>query len=227
MIARLSLCPVLALLAAGALTAPMAVKAQTPQDAGTAAMRASLGQRQLWGRDYPLLIASLPAWAQIQEKTVTVAADVIFGGTRFATREEADKRAGELRRALSVAPSKLSPSFARIAGEAGNAVAAAERVGIHRYGTDNSYRVVIGLGLSMLPPELKIVEVRRLLGKELAVKSDVEDGGGEYRPIIYATHVWDGGALLYQTSNYAPTPDQVVRVVLSVPVALRAVEEKP
>jgi hypothetical protein len=224
MIACFRLYRVLPLLAAGAIVWSSPATAQTPREP-VAQMRASLAQQQLWGRDYPLLIASIPAWVRIQEKTIVVAPDVVFGGTPFSTIEEAEKHAQDLRRALAEVPKPLSPDFASIAEQAKGRVA--ERVGVHRYGGDNSYRVIIGFGLNLLPPDLHAVEVERLLGKEEAVKRDVEDGGGEHRPVVFTTHVWAGGALLYQTSNYAPTPDQIVRVILNVPVALRALAEKP
>jgi len=84
---------------------------------------------------------------------------------------------------------------------------------------------VIGRGLELLPAALSIAEVQRVLGQEESVQREVEDGGGEHRPVVFTSHVWAGGALVYQTSNYAPAPDQVVRVVLSVPSALLAVAE--
>jgi hypothetical protein len=215
----------LPLLIVGAVLCSLPAGAQPSGDPAVAPVRASLAQPKLWGRDYPLLIASIPGWARIGEKTIFVAPDVIYGGTPFHTREEAEKRAEELRRALAGTSTPLSPEFARIAEQARGAVA--EKVGVHRYGLDNSYRVIVGMGLDLIPPELRVVEVQRLLDRQGTVRREVEDGGGEHRPVVFTGVAWSDGALIYQTSNYAPTPGQVVRVVLSTPVALRAVTEKP
>lgn len=221
MTARLRIGLALSLLAAGALVSAHAA-AQAPADPAIGVVRTSLGRRALWGRDYPLLIASLPAWAQAQEKTILVAHDLILGGTPFRSPAEAERRARTLRAARARAAYPLSPDFAAAAREA---KPAESRVEVRRYGTDRSYRTVIGRGLELLPPALSIAEVQRVLGQEESVQREVEDGGGEHRPVVFTSHVWAGGAIVYQTSNYAPAPDQVVRVVLSVRLALRAVAE--
>jgi hypothetical protein len=226
MIARLRLRLVLPLLAGGALLwSPASAQApRGPADPAVASARTSLAQRALWGRDYPLLVASIPAWAQAQEKTVIVTPDVIIGGTPFRSAAEAEKRARTLRTALAQASpgTSLAPDFAAAAREAKTA---AVRVEVRRYGTDGSYRTVIGRGLELLPAALTIADAQRVLGKEESVQREVEDGGGEHRPVVYTSHVWGGGAVVYQTSNYAPTPEQVARVVLSVPSARRALAE--
>jgi hypothetical protein len=211
----------LSLIAASALVSAHAF-AQRPAEPAVGLVRTSLGQRALWGPDYALLIASVPAWAQAQEKTILIAPDLIIGGTPFRTAAEAEKQARTLRAALARATYSMGPDFAAAARAA---KPGADQVEVRRYGTDGSYRTVIGRGVEFLPPALTMAEVQRVLGKEQSVKRDVEDGGGEHRPVVYTSHVWAGGALLYQTSNYAPAPDQVVRVVLNVPSALRALSE--
>jgi hypothetical protein len=209
------------LIAASALVAAH-VFAAAPAEREVALMRTSLSQRALWGPDYSLLIASIPAWAQAQEKTILIAPDLIIGGTPFRSAAEAEKRAAALRAALVRTSYSLGPDFAAAAREA---KPAADRVEVRRYGTDGSYRTVIGRGVGFLPPTLSLAAVQSVLGKEASVKREVEDGGGEHRPVVFTSHAWAGGAVVYQTSNYAPTPDQVVRVVLNVQPALRAIAE--
>jgi len=221
MITRLRLGLTLPLIVTSALVSAHAF-AQQPSNPAAGLMRTSLGQRALWGPDYSLLIASIPAWAQAQEKTILIAPDLIIGGTPFRSAAEAEKRARTLRAALARATYSLGPDFAAAAREA---KPAADKVEVRRYGTDGSYRTVIVRGVEFLPPKLTLAEVQGVLGKEGSVKREVEDGGGEHRPIVYTSHVWAGGAVIYQTSNYAPTPDQVVRVILNVPSALRAIGE--
>jgi hypothetical protein len=215
-------------LAAASFLAWWPALAQKPtRDAGAAAValvRTALSQRGLWGRDHPLLIASIPAWARSDEKTIIVAADAIIGGTPFRTRQEAEKRAAALRQALAATQTRRRGSLAGDAAQA--AGAAADRVSVRRYGGDESYRAVIGLGLDLLPATTTMDEVRRVLGKEEAVRRDVEESR-EARPLVLGSHVYAGGAIVYQTSNFTPHADQVFRVVLGIPAALRAVAEVP
>jgi hypothetical protein len=221
MIPDLRLRLALPLLAAATLVSACAF-AQTPAEPKGGLMRASLGQRALWGPDYSLLIASLPAWAQAQEGTILIAPDVIIGGTPFRSAAEAEKQARALRAALARPSYSLSPDFAAATRDA---KPAAEKVEVRRYGTDKSYRTVISRGVQFLPTTLTMDQVRSALGKEQSVKREVEDGGGEHRPIVYTDHIWAGGAVIFQTSNLGPTPDHVVRVVLSVPAAVQAIAE--
>lgn len=212
----------LSVLAAGALLWSAAAFAQPRDPAGP--MRAGLARPGLWGRDYAVLVASIPGWARLQEKTVVVAPDVVIGGSPFRSREEAEAQAEALRKALYEPHARLTPLFARLAGQA--AGVAASKVSVERYGGGASYRVVVGLGLNLLPADLRLSDVERAVGKAEEVKREVDDTGGERRPLVLTGHVHAGGALVYQASNYAPDPDQVVRVVLNIPAALRALTEE-
>jgi len=227
MLPRVRLRLALPLAAASFLAGWQALAQKPTRDPGAAAValvRTALSQRDLWGRDHPLLIASIPAWARSDEKTVIVAADAIIGGTPFRTREEAEKRATALRQALAATHARRGGGLAGDAAQA--AGAAADRVSVRRYGLDESYRAVIGLGLDLLPATTTMDEVRRVLGKEEAVRRDVEESR-EARPLVLGSHVYAGGAIVYQTSNFTPHADQVFRVVLGIPAALRAVAEVP
>ncbi len=214
---------VLMLFGASTSSCLLNVSAQTPEPPDVVQIRVSLTQRGLWGQDYPLVIASIPAWAGIQENNIVVASDVIIGGTPYPTLEEARKHADALREAFTRSLPPLRPAFAR-AAEQGRQLAAS-KISASRYGGDDSYRVIIGLGLHLLPLDLRISDVRSIVGREQMERRDIEGGGGERRPIVFTGYIYVGGALIYQSSSYAPAPDQVVRVVLSVQPALRAIAE--
>jgi hypothetical protein len=212
------------LVAAAGVLISSQVLTQTGDDAVVAQVRASIVQRALWGRDFPLMVASIPGWNRIGEGTIVVAPDVIFGATPHLNREEAEKQTTALATALSDAAVRFRPEFAQIAEQ--GKTAAAAKVSVRRYGNDESHRVVVGPGLDLLPPDLRISDVQRVLGKEQAVKRETEEGGGERRPLFLTSYVYAGGAVVYQTSNYTAAPDQVFRVVLNVPSALRAIAEE-
>jgi hypothetical protein len=225
MLARPCIRPVVVLLAASTSFLILSVSAQTPETPDVVQIRVSLTQRGLWGQDYPLVIASIPAWAGIQENQIVVASDVIIGGTPYPTLEAARTQADALRVALTRSLPPLRPAFARGA-EQGRQFAAS-KISASRYGGDESYRVIIGLGLHLLPLDLLISDVRGIVGREQVERRDIEGGAGERRPIVYNSHIYVGGALIYQSSSYAPAPDQVVRVVLSIQPALRAIAVEP
>jgi hypothetical protein len=198
--------------------------AQAPEDEAVAQIRTSLSQRSLWGRDYPLLIASIAGWVRIGERKITVAPDVVFGDTPYRTREEAETYAKLLAAALVERPATLSSTFASIAEEGRGALTG--RVGVRPFNNGDSYRVTVGFGLNFLPI-LRIAEVQRILGREQAIRREVDDRGGERRPLVFTAYVYAGGAELFQTSNYAPSADQVVRAVFDTSLSFRAIGGTP
>jgi hypothetical protein len=181
-------------------------------------VRMSLAQRSLWGRDYAALIASIPGWARIQEKTIVIAPDVVFGGTPFRSREEAETHAERLAAALEQ-PEALAPNFEHAAVEGRRALAG--KIAARPYSGGESYRVVLGVGSNFLP-ELTIADVQRILGKEEAIRSETEEVG-DGRPIVYTAYVYFDGTVIFKSSNYAPRPDQVVQVVLDISSSLEAI----
>lgn len=210
------------LLSFGTLAMVSPAIAQSSKQSAIAQLRMSLAQRSLWGRDYAALIASIPGWARIQEKTIVVAPDMVFGGTPFQSREEAEAHAKRLAAALSEQPPTLAPDFERAASEGRKALVG--KIAARPYG-GNSYRVVLGVGFNFLP-DLMIAEVQRSLGKESEIRQEIDDSG-DRRPIVYTGHVYSHGAEIFQLSNYAPASDQVVRVILEISSALEAIGGTP
>jgi hypothetical protein len=193
--------------------------AQSSPGAAVAQVRTVLAQRSFWGRDYPLLIASIPGWARIQEKNIVIAPDVIFGGTPFRALEEAETQAKSL--AASVAADQtVAGDFVELAAQGRRELPG--KIASRPYKRGASYRVVVGLGSDFLRQDLTITEVQRILGKEEKVGTETEDVG-EGRPIIYTDYVYAGGALIFRLSSYAPAPDQVFRIVLDIPSSMEAI----
>jgi hypothetical protein len=179
--------------------------AQPPKQVAIVQLRAALLQRPLWGRDYPMLIASIPGWAHIQEKTISVAPDVVFGGTAFRSQEEAETQARNLAASLEQ-PRTLAPDFGDAAAQGRTGLAG--KIAARPYNRGASYRVTLAFGSNFLPEE--------------SVSTEVEDIG-EGRPIVYTNYLYAGGALIFKLSNYAPEPDQVSRVVLDIPSSFEAI----
>lgn len=205
-------------LAIGTLAITSAAMAQAPKQLAITQLRAALLQRPLWGRDYTTLVASISGWAQIQEKTIIVAPDVVFGGTSFRGREEAEAQARKLAGSLE-RPRTLAPDFMDAAAEGRTDLGG--KITARPYSRGASYRVTVGFGSNFLPADLRIAEVQRKLGKEEAVTTEIEDIG-EGRPIVYTNYIYADGALIFKLSNYAPAADQVFRVMLDIPSSVEA-----
>jgi hypothetical protein len=192
--------------------------AQSTKESAIAQLRMALAERALWGRDYAVLIASIPGWARLQERTIIITPDVVFGGTPFRSREEAETQARSLAAYIEQAQTPAR-DFVNAAVEGRKAISG--KIGSGPYSRGASYRVVLDLGSNFLP-NLTIAEVQRTLGKEEAIRSEAEDFG-EGRPLVYTNYVYADGALIFQLSNYAPAPDQVFRVVLDISSSLEAI----
>jgi hypothetical protein len=208
-----------AILLIGGLVIGSPGMAQSTKQSAITQLRMGLAQRSLWGRDYAALIASIPGWARVQERTIVIAPDVVFGGTPFRSREEAETQARRLAAALEQ-PQTLAPDFEYEAAVGRRALAG--KIAARPYGGGESYRVVLGFGSNFLPV-LTIEDVQRIFGREEAIRTEVKDFGRDARPIVYTGYVYFDGAVIFQTSNYAPAPDQVVRVVLDLSSSFEAI----
>src|SRR5260370_34145015 len=70
--------------------------AQAPQPA----LVQILANRSVSGKDFPVALTSVPAWSSLEERQVVVFAHQIVGATSFNTKEDAQKRAGQLNKSL-------------------------------------------------------------------------------------------------------------------------------
>jgi hypothetical protein len=191
---------------------------QTPAPRG-GLLRIALLHRELWGAGYPQLVRSVGAWQAAGEQRIIVAPDLIIGANPYKSEAEAARGAAQFRAALAK-PVTGAGEFRTFA-----AAATPGTIAVRRYGLDGSYRVTLAPAGPAFAPGLRLGVVEKLLGKPERVTVETKaDENSERRPLTLTDHVYAGGALVYQTSNYAPAPDSVFRVVLQVPATLRTLE---
>lgn len=170
---------------------------------------------QLWGKDFPALLAYARAWNRAGESAVVVFADRAVGATPYRSEGEAKSGYQAFSRAFGERPAPASADFqesiARIE-------APPFQPALIRFPEDDSSRLAVtGKGLEFLAPGLTIQKVHQTLGPPESVKRQAvqEPDGGERRPVILTLHRYAGGAVIFAESEWAP-PGLVDRAVLDV-----------
>jgi hypothetical protein len=81
---------------------------------------------------------------------------------------------------------------------------------------DRTFRLAAtGPSPQFIAPGLKIEDVRRRLGKEEQITTEVLDDGTDKLPVILTLHHYAGGAVIFAVSNFSPTEGAVDRVFLN------------
>ncbi|MFN2576184.1 MAG: hypothetical protein ABR607_00675 [Pyrinomonadaceae bacterium] len=164
----------------------------------------------LWGKGFPSALATLPAFARAGEKQVIIFHDRMLGGTKFRDREEADQQARRLSDALK--SMNASPRSAKLKAYLGQRDVRL-RPEVVLLADDRSYRVA-AMGQELLPARLMISDVRKRLGKEERITTELLDDGTERRPVILTLHHYAGGAIIFAESDWSPIVGSVDRVFL-------------
>ena len=167
----------------------------------------------LWGRDFPVVVSALPAFARQGDTTVMVSRSRAVGSRSFESATAASTAAGDLTRAVAAHPgiartnvsAMIAPARARAAPQAAP-VADAEASTI-RVGWSSP-------GLEFVASPLSIATVRARIGPEERVTRLVIDSGTERRPVVLTLYHYANDAILFAESDWAPTPGMVDRVVL-------------
>jgi hypothetical protein len=184
-------------------------------------------ESDLWGKDYPAALASLPAWNRLGEKRVAVFADRIIGGSPHKTREEAEAEAKRFSEAVKELRSKPAPKFDALLKEKTEQLRAGKMEVIPFFQEDGTARLAWTTGShQLLAPRLNMATVKKRLGPPEKVSTEVIQGQGEVRPVILTLHSYAGGAVAFAESDVAPRPGLVNRVILDVPVVTAALFEE-
>jgi hypothetical protein len=163
----------------------------------------------LWGEKFSSLLAALPAFAGAGESQVWVFPNRVVGGNKFRSKDEAERqlknlsenlkkgatpRSDKLRTYMAIGVTPLKPT-------------------VILFRDDRSYRVAAEGG-PFLQPGLTITDVRKRLGKEERVTTQMLDDGTEHRPVILTLHFYAGGAIAFAESDISATIGSVDRVLL-------------
>jgi hypothetical protein len=170
-----------------------------------------LADQALWGEGFPSALAALPALTRTGERRVWVLPDRIIGGNKYANREEADAMATKLAEELKNPQKPRSPRFNALIAKA-----VPLKAEVYYLIEDRSYRISAP-GPQFLPARLSIADVRKRLGKEERVTTELLDDGTERRPVVLTLHHYAGGAIVFVESDMNPNIGSVDRVFLDAP----------
>ncbi|HEX9943511.1 MAG TPA: hypothetical protein VGG03_15975 [Thermoanaerobaculia bacterium] len=188
-----------------------------------------LSDPELWGKDFPAVLAQLASWRRTGETTVAVFPDKVVGERRYAKREEAAAASERLRqeaappRPRSGLPGGMTQKIAGAQQELSRF-----RTEAQAFNEDDSYRVVWSApSAQLLKPGLTVAKVRERLGQPTETRQLVLQTEGESRPVILTLYVYLGGAVAFAESDVATRPGSVDRVLLDLPAVTGVLFEKP
>jgi hypothetical protein len=209
---------------------PSAVTSELMREAGgyelqdrDALIRRILSDTKLWGKDFPLVLASLPSFNRAGEKEITVLPNRIVGERRFKSLDEAGREAEDVSKYLSLGQNKFRPEFEELFQRGFRERIAALKPQPLNFLDDDTKRVaILSRESQFLAPGLTIATVRQILGEPEKITREVLDNG-ERRPIILKIHHYAGGAIAFAESNWTTRPGDIDRAFLNVPAVTAAV----
>jgi hypothetical protein len=202
--------------------------AQPPPTPSKPSLAAILTDSTLWGKDFPVALASLQSWSKAGQRTVMIFQDRIVGGIPFKSREEAEQKGKEVTDAMMRTEFKPKPGFeAMFRGVAPKPAAELKAEVIERFQDDDSVRIAsTGPGAQFLAPNLTVATVRERLGQPEKVEQKVIQSEGERRPVILTLYRYADGAVTFAESDIAARPGTVDRVLLDAPAVVNAIQVK-
>jgi hypothetical protein len=163
-----------------------------------------LTDTQLWGKDFPTVLASISTWKQVDQRVVIFRARTL-GDTPYRSSAEAE-RVGAILNGAMGQNDKL-------------------RASVVTWLEDDSYRLASSGGsLQLLPEKLSLELVKKRLGPPESVTPVVISGNTERRAVVLMLYSYAGGAVVFAESSYSPWPGIVDRVFLDVNAVTRALQ---
>lgn len=172
-----------------------------------------LTDQSLWGKDFPSVLGALPAFTQAGEQQVSVFPDRIIGRTKYTRRAQAAAKLQRLTLGLRASPRlrSLSPKVGSYLGQGRVSL----NVQVYQLPDDRTFRIsATGPSAQFLGPDLSIADVKKRLGKEEKVTTEVLDDGNDRRPVILTLYHYAGSAVIFAESDVNPNIGAVDRVFL-------------
>jgi hypothetical protein len=200
--------------------------AQTSSTQSKPTLTTILTDSNLWGKDFPLALASLNGWAEAGQRSVAIFRDRIVGGKPFKTREEAEQTSKKMSDLMETKQFNPKPEFeAMFKGIASKSAVPLKTEIISRFQDDDSVRVAYSRAdAEFLAPNLTIAIVQERLGRPQKVEQEVIQSEGDRRPVILTLYRYADGAVSFAKSDIAAQPEMVDRVLLDVPAVVNAIQ---
>jgi hypothetical protein len=208
-----------ALLCAVALAQP-----NSPTPGKVVSAETILSDPKLWGKDFPLALASLPSWSDGGEREVVIFKDRIIGGTPLKSRDEAEQASKKITAAMAVKELKpkaaLQPMFRTVI----KATSLKMEV-LPRLAEDDSVRLTATRpNAQFFAPELTAAAVQKQLGPPEKIEPQVIQTEGDRRPVILTLYRYANGDITFAESDMTAKPGLIDRVLLNAPKVVNALE---
>src|SRR3954453_22461908 len=155
-----------------------------PERGSSAELAQVLGERALWGKDFPEALTFIQAWNRVGERTVAVFPDKIVGASPLPSEPNAQPVARDLSRALTEIRPRPATRFQSLMVPS-LAARPSFQAEVIRLPGNNSFQVAwTGPSVQFLAPNLMVTEVRQRLGEPETVAQEVEQTEGERRPAV-------------------------------------------
>jgi len=177
-----------------------------PQQRG---MEDILTDQSLWGERFASVLAALPGFSGGGESEVWVFPDRVIGGNKYREKDQADRQVRNVSEALKKVRTPRSDKLRAMIGT-GQSTLKPTAILLTE---DRTHRVAAEGG-PFLRPGLSIADVRRRLGKEERMTTEVIDDGTEHRPVILTLYFYAGGAIAFAESDRSVKIGSVDRVLL-------------
>jgi hypothetical protein len=189
-----------------------------PEKLNSAELAQVLGERALWGKDFPEALTFIQAWNRVGERTVAVFPNKIAGTSPLPSASDAQPVARELSQALTEIRPQPTPQFRPLMVPSLPARLSFQPEVVRIPGT-NSFQVAwTGPSVQFLASNLTIADVRQRLGDPETVVQEVEQTEGERRPAVLRIYVYANGAVQFVESDLSPRPGSVDHARLDVPM---------
>jgi hypothetical protein len=185
-----------------------------------------LSDSALWGKNFPMVLASLRSWDQAGQRSVLVFPNRIVGGTPLSSPEKARETSRSIAETMTTRPFKPKPQFQAMFGTSQLTPHLKTEI-IARFQDDDSARVVATQpDAQFFAPDLTIDKVKERLGPPEKVEQQVIQSEGDRRPVILTLNRYAGGAVVFAQSDVAARPESVNRVLLDASAVMNAIEAK-
>lgn len=183
-----------------------------------------LTDSQLWGKDLPAALASLPAWRDAGDDKVIIFSNRVVAARGFRSRGEAEDAFAKLNSALRQSRLAPRPEVLRLLGEFSAQPSVTLQPRVQPQFEDGLAHVALTGQTTpqILQPNLSLETVRRRIGEPERITRIVIDPMTERRSVTLTLYSYAGGAVVFAESDIAPRPGLINRVIISTPEALSA-----
>lgn len=194
----------------------------TSTDPPSATLREFLVDENLWGTDYPRLLATISSWPEVDQPRIAVFPVMVVGSSPYLAEEDAALAADILTR-LAHATQPLPQAYFR--GLFADTVRLqAFRAGVVSYPEDSTLRIAwTGTSLEFLRQDTRIAYIRRRYGEPDSLTRTLVQSEKDHRPVVLIASHYFGGVVQVVQVNLAPVPGIVDRILFDVEAIRQAV----